>query len=204
ERTQLEQIDRDSRFVETHLIAVGDDARVFVRIDESTQLRQAPPQRTAWIVRDFPEQRAEVLAMECALVEREVREQRAGLLGRREALRHPVPHHFGLAQEFELETHESAAQIGAGNYRSASATPQGGYWRHRDAKTTLNSTLTPSLRANDAATPTLELTSHGTLRVDSGDDPPHADGQARQARAGARQTAQDDRGLQPDALGERP
>src|SRR5262245_7881347 len=89
--------------------------------------------------------------MERTLVEREIGEQRSGFLGRREALRHTVPHHLGFAQKLELEArHWLSRPNRNGDYRSAPATPQGTNFRLPVAKTTMNSTLVPSMRVNHA------------------------------------------------------
>lgn len=85
------------------LDGVGADARGLRIVEDRAELAQAPPQRAAWVVRDVPEERAEVLAPVLALGEHEIGEQRARLsrLGEREDT--ATAKHLELPEETELD-----------------------------------------------------------------------------------------------------
>lgn len=83
ERLERGDVDDDVRGVEPYCDPVGEDARTCVVIHEAPQLGKAPPQRAARVIGNLPEQLAQVLAAECAAVQREVREQGARLPRRR-------------------------------------------------------------------------------------------------------------------------
>src|SRR3712207_4227363 len=61
EQRELRHVDADAARVETHPEPIRDDALVRLVVDEPPQLRQAPTQRPARVVRDLPEQLAQML-----------------------------------------------------------------------------------------------------------------------------------------------
>src|SRR5690606_31741759 len=89
------------------------------------QLRQAPAQRAAGIVGNFPEQVAEMLAPEGAAGEREIGEQRAGLARRGQLQRLAVAEDCKVAQEVEREgTHcRIVVRASSPGHRARASTP---------------------------------------------------------------------------------
>ena len=81
---QFPHVDRDAVGVDPDAVAVGEDTRVFLVVDEAPELGQAPAQRAARVVGDLPQQLAEMLAAETPGLQAQVGQQRAGLLGRRQ------------------------------------------------------------------------------------------------------------------------
>src|SRR5262249_28399539 len=84
-RSEVDDIDGGAAPVERDRIAVRNNARGIRLIHQTTQLAEAPAQRTARVVRHFPEQAAKPLASMGAAAQRQIGQQSASLFRPRQA-----------------------------------------------------------------------------------------------------------------------
>lgn len=78
------EVDFHVREVELDGFAIGDDAGAALLVEEGAELAEAPPEAAAGVVRDVPEEVAQLLAPVLAAGRRQVAEERSSFLGRRE------------------------------------------------------------------------------------------------------------------------
>src|SRR5262249_227779 len=89
--------------LEAHAVARGVDAESFGIVDHRAKPAQAPAKRAAWVVRDVPEELAELLAAVRPAGEDEIGEEPPRLLGRGKLDAGAVPRDVHLAEKPELE-----------------------------------------------------------------------------------------------------
>ena len=94
-----EQIDVETGGVEKHAVPIGPEAAL---VDDVPELREAPAQRSAWIVRNIPEHLAQMIAPLAPVCHREIGEQGAGLFRRRQRDFPGVPQDHQLAEHLDL------------------------------------------------------------------------------------------------------
>ena len=98
-----EQVDDGAGGLEGHGLAVGHDAAAARLVDERPQLAQAPAQRAARVVGDVPEEGAQPLPPLGPAGEREIGEERTGLLRRRQRQDAIAPAQLDLAKDAEMQ-----------------------------------------------------------------------------------------------------
>ena len=96
-------IDNGTERQKRHSLAIGDQPDRVRRIDNATQLGEAPSQGRARIVRAVPQQIAQRLARMRASGGNEIPEQRARAAGGRQRYRHTVDRHFEIADQSQLQ-----------------------------------------------------------------------------------------------------
>ena len=96
-------IDNGTERQQRHSLAIGDQPDRVRRIDNATQLGEAPSQGRARIVRAVPQQIAQRLARMRASGGNEIPEQRARAAGGRQRCRHAVDRHLEFADQPQLQ-----------------------------------------------------------------------------------------------------
>lgn len=100
---QRDDVDVDVGRVQFDADTVGDEARTILVVDQPAQLREAPAQRAARVVRNLPEQLAQVLATKGAPVERQIGEQGTRLPRGGQLQAFAIPDDLEIAQKPELQ-----------------------------------------------------------------------------------------------------
>ena len=100
---QRRDVDLDVRRVQPDADPVGHEAAARLVVDELPELREAPAQRATRVVGDLPEQLAQLFPAKRAPVERQVGEQRAGLLRGRQGQALAGPDDLDFAQKLQFQ-----------------------------------------------------------------------------------------------------
>src|SRR5690606_22807061 len=103
ERMQREHVDLDAAPVERDAIPIRDDPLARLVVHEAAQLRKAPAERSSRIVRDLPQQVAQMLALERPAVQRQIGKERPRFLGRGQLDARAVAQYLEPPEEPELE-----------------------------------------------------------------------------------------------------
>ena len=106
-----DNIDRDVADVDSDHRAIGYDAPAALVVDQSAQLGQAPAQRAARVVGDFPQQLAQPFAPKLAAFQGQVGQQRARLLGWRQRGGHAISENAEFAEKAQFNRRHDAAYV---------------------------------------------------------------------------------------------